>query len=77
MLFVLLLTEGDRSCHVVHGVYDGKRFKVIAEVANASAAVLEALLNDDTDALDRGACRLGDGDQPLTDAFFQSFFARL
>ena len=61
----LLLAEDDLAGLRVHAVHDGERLEMVAEVADGAAAVLEALLDGDADALDRAAGLLNDGDQTL------------
>ena len=63
--FFLLLAEDDLAGLRVHTVHDGERLEMVAEVADGAAAVLEALLDGDADALDRAAGLLNDGDQTL------------
>ena len=44
---LVLGTEGDRSCLVVHGVHDSQGLQAVAQVADDAAADLEALFNGD------------------------------
>ena len=53
-----LIPEGDRAGLRIHSVHDCRRFHMITQIANRTAAILEALLDHDTAAFHDVSCNM-------------------
>ena len=64
-LLDLMIPERNRTGFCIHGIHDGKRFQVVAQIPNDTATDLEALLHHDAASFDGGTGGLDNGDQSL------------
>jgi len=61
----LLFSENDLTGFMIHGFYDGKRLKLVTQIADDLSAHLEALFNGNADTFHRAACLINNGNKTL------------